>query len=399
MSAPGRPTAGDRLWHLDWIRAGAMLLGIPYHAGLIYTPGFDWFVASPQGNEAIAAVTGLLGSMRMGLFFWVAGLLTAIVLAHRDPRSWLRRRFLRLGLPLLTATLLISPIVMAAIAYRIARDGEREMAAVFLDLISTPGTHWVGHLWFLQTLLVFSILAVAFRAPLARLADASARWAGEGVGLRQVLLIAALIGFWRLGVNGGWYLVQLHATPGPALAMLKIEPTVDYAPFFLLGMAMRDMRPPRLERDLAAWVILGAAAVVYVAVWREPDLAAKIARYGAAGLLGILGGGMVIALTARLARRRRAAVDALVAASFTLYLVHYPIIVWTGTLLQPVPLPPLVQYGLCILVALVGARLVHGAIAASPTALLLFNGASTTVGNGANRSLRPRSRQTMETDR
>ncbi|MEO1533146.1 MAG: hypothetical protein AAFU72_13345, partial [Pseudomonadota bacterium] len=65
MIATGGIGDGARLWHLDWIRAGAMLLGIPYHAGLIYTPGLGWFVASPQGSEAIAALTGLLGSMRM----------------------------------------------------------------------------------------------------------------------------------------------------------------------------------------------------------------------------------------------------------------------------------------------------------------------------------------------
>ncbi|MEL6208765.1 MAG: acyltransferase family protein [Pseudomonadota bacterium] len=395
MIATGGIGDGARLWHLDWIRAGAMLLGIPYHAGLIYTPGLGWFVASPQGSEAIAALTGLLGSMRMGLFFWVAGLLTAIVLANRGPGTWLRRRFLRLGLPLLTATLLITPIVMLAIAYRVARDGGPGVSEAFLHLVSTPGPHWVGHLWFLQTLLVFSVVAVALRRPLAHLADTLATRARRGVGLREVLVIAALIAIWRLGVNGGWHLVQLHAAPGATFSMLKIEPTIDYAPFFLLGMAMRDMQPPRLERDASAWLILLASAAIYVMVWRDPALASKIARYGAGGVLAVLGGGMVVALTASLARQRTAAVDALVAASFTLYLVHYPIVVWAGTLLQPVSLPPLAEYALCIAVALAGAHLAHRAIAASPTALLLFNGTAP----GTHRPRPMPTRQPMETDR
>lgn len=374
---------GGRLWHLDWLRAGAMLLGIPYHAGLIYTPGLGWFVASPEGSNLIAAVTGLLGSMRMGLFFWIAGLLTAIVLARRAPWRWLLGRLRRLGVPLITATLLLCPVVMAANAYRKARDEGASIGSVWLDLLSQPGPHWVGHLWFLQTLLVFSLLAVLLRRPIGRVSERMAQMAAArgGVDLRVVLFVAALIGVWRLGVNGGWHLVSTQLAPHPTLSMIKIEPMLDYAPFFLLGMAMPDIPVPRLARDPAAWLILVAAALVFVAVWREPDLAHKIARYGAGGMLGVLGGAMILSLASALVSRRTPAIDALVAASFTLYLLHYPIVVWVGTLLQTVALPPLFEYALCIGAALAGSLLLHRAISASPTALLLMNGTA----SGAHR--------------
>ncbi|MEM7498306.1 MAG: acyltransferase family protein [Pseudomonadota bacterium] len=370
MNAPAR------LAHLDWIRAGAMLLGIPYHAGLIYSPGQAWFVASPEGSVLIGVITGLLGSFRMALFFWVAGLLTALVLAKRAPGRWLRGRLLRLGVPLVAAMLIISPLVMAAIAYGIATEsgGAVTFEAALDDLLSRPGAHWIGHLWFLQTLLVFSVIAVVALPQIERLGTALSATTAGGIGLRHVLILGLAIGAYRLGVNGGWYLLTLHHPPGPVVAMLKIEPVLDYLPYFLLGMAMRVVPLPRLEADPRAWVALGLAAAVYVPIWQEPALEAKVLRYGAAGVLSVLGGAMIVTAASRLARSSPGWVDALVASSFTVYLVHYPIVVWAGTLLREVALPPLFEYTACIAVGVAGALAVHRLVAMSPTLTLLLNG-------------------------
>ena len=86
-----------RLWSLNWIRAYAMLLGIPVHAGYIYSSGYDWFVSSPEKSGVITAITGILTSTRMPLFFFVAGLLSAINLSRRPARAWVLHRVERLG--------------------------------------------------------------------------------------------------------------------------------------------------------------------------------------------------------------------------------------------------------------------------------------------------------------
>ena len=69
-----------------------------------------------------------------------------------------------------------------------------------------------------------------------------------------------------------------------------------------------------------------------------------------------------------------AQVDRIVDASFTIYLLHHPIIYGLATIGLLVHWPPLLEFLMICLVTLVLSYVAHRLIRLSPLALFLFNG-------------------------
>ena len=78
-----------------------MLLGIPYHAALIYSTKTDWLIKSAHSSTILTAVSTLLHSFRMGGFFLLSGFFAALVIYRRGNLRWLRARAMQLAVPLL----------------------------------------------------------------------------------------------------------------------------------------------------------------------------------------------------------------------------------------------------------------------------------------------------------
>ena len=103
------PASGDpsqRIHFLDVSRALFMLLGIPFHAALVYSSAI-WAVSSPDKSAALEYLPTILSSFRMPGFFMIAGFFAALLLQRRSAADWLRMRIVRLGIPLLTGIAMI----------------------------------------------------------------------------------------------------------------------------------------------------------------------------------------------------------------------------------------------------------------------------------------------------
>ncbi len=101
--------------HWDSLRAFLMLLGIPYHAAMVYHSRILWDVQSPDKSELLTFVSGVLVSFRMPAFFIVAGYFAAMMLEKRPAAEWLQGRLIRLGIPFLTGLVLLAPLQVALI--------------------------------------------------------------------------------------------------------------------------------------------------------------------------------------------------------------------------------------------------------------------------------------------
>ncbi|MGG2476801.1 acyltransferase family protein, partial [Rhizobium sp. BR5] len=87
-----------------------MLLGIPYHASLLYSHALAWDIKDFETSPILTTLGAALVTFRMPAFFLVAGYFSTMVIGKKGRMRWLKQRFLRLGVPFIVAVLLLGPL-------------------------------------------------------------------------------------------------------------------------------------------------------------------------------------------------------------------------------------------------------------------------------------------------
>jgi glucan biosynthesis protein C len=131
---------------------------IAVHTAITYGLDGSWYLESydQMGKAALAAVTAVLGIgwlFGLGLFFLIAGRLSGPSLDRKGPRRFARDRLIRLGVPLLGYTLLITPF-LEYVDYCWNGGGSAQLWAFVREQIWHLAP---GPTWFLEVLLAFSL--------------------------------------------------------------------------------------------------------------------------------------------------------------------------------------------------------------------------------------------------
>lgn len=146
MVANVEERAHVRLPHLDdlrtvlvaWVIGGHALLGCSAVGGWAYEEVRE-VTFSPVAELVLVAILGPFGLFVIGLFFFVAGLLTERAVARHGPRPYARDRVLLLGLPWLASALLVWP-ASVWLAYSAA---DRRVSFWWVFSTSTATRCWV----------------------------------------------------------------------------------------------------------------------------------------------------------------------------------------------------------------------------------------------------------------
>src|SRR6202047_4539629 len=109
------PKVKTRNLSLDRARTFLTLVVLLHHAVIPYTYFGHTDPKSWIGFDVVVLATD---SFFMAMFFFLSGLFVWPSLAHKAPSTFIRDRFLRLGLPFAIAALTIIPIAYYAIALR-----------------------------------------------------------------------------------------------------------------------------------------------------------------------------------------------------------------------------------------------------------------------------------------
>ena len=170
-------TSSPRLDYLDAVRAFALLLGIAFHASLSFTPVyFGWAVMDISTSPIVSTFMLISHSFRMPLFFLIAGFFTHMSLQKGGINSLFKNRLLRIGLPFIVGWIILRPLlvsgwVMGADSLQGDVDIIKGLTLGFASLKQLPAGFLTGsHLWFLYYLLLFTIAAVTLKAVLQWLA-------------------------------------------------------------------------------------------------------------------------------------------------------------------------------------------------------------------------------------
>jgi peptidoglycan/LPS O-acetylase OafA/YrhL len=369
----GQKQNKQRMHHWDFSRALYLVLGIPFHAAVIYSLSHEWSVSSPDKSQALTFLADFIHTFRMPGFFLLAGLFSMMLLDRQGAWPWLKTRFFRLGLPLISATLLIIPfqivIQQAALAVK-GTVSASELPGLIGAQLTHFGEPWISHLWFLWVLIAYCVgLAIlqalscgTLRAQLEALVD----W----VAGNRIVSLAAFSALCALAAQGQTLIVG--ASPYYGNAVVNYNLYVIYFGFGALVYSSRRLNDLLLKPGPAAAV----AGVVLVTLSQVPHTG--LVMHTVKVMAAIFGALLIVGYISNLAHRHfnrpSSRVRKLVDASFTIYLFHHPVIYVLATLFLLVDLPPVLEFAVIAVSAGFISYAIHLAVSRSPIATLMFNG-------------------------
>lgn len=351
------PAARGRLDWLDNLRVVLTVLVVVHHAAQPYGPADWWYVQGQPQSEALATLATVNGTFFMSLFFFVSAVFVPGSAERRGGWRFLKGRLTRLGIPLVVGALTIVPGLMYA--YYVSYRGypsisfQQYFLDVYLGLGSRPadwtGPSWpdlqFGHLWFIQNLLAYSVLYL-----LCRQAARLFRRKGETRRLAVVARAPGHRGLWWLvaGLAVATFVVRLWYPLDhwePVLDFLQVEPARVplYATFFTLGVLAHRHDWLRSFDARVGWLWLTgslAAVALLFAVGSNarvfgtggPDAASAVwAAYESALCVGLCVGLLTLFREAITGHGR--VLRELAAGSYTVYILHLPLVVWLQYLL------------------------------------------------------------------
>lgn len=360
MTSAGR----DRIEGLDAWRAVLMVFGIMYH-GVMLRPETPFF-------------TGLIltsNSCRMGLFFAISGLVMARALERHPPAAWLRHRLVSMAVPTLFGLLVICPLT--ALSFHLVPAPDRPPTAF---------PQWY-HVWFLVALILYTPIGYAMHR-LDERRELIVRMATDPLLIRHaqamMLVVVPLISFTLM--QAVMMMVTHLAPPTMWYPLIQLRPTAGYLPVFLLGFVMGRSERLRLAVTERLWtpvLILASIALAYLA-WHLilADLVLPGNRSWMRAVMLVAGSALcppaLLVLVVRSAfaiRTVPAPARRLAGASFTIYLVHFPIEMTLNGLFTRVAGNEYAEWVASVLATLVMSYAVHAMLVRrSPVAALLLNG-------------------------
>lgn len=360
-----------RIEGLSVWRSILMLAGVVLHGamGLEHLPVF-------------AAIPLISHAFRMGSFMLISGLLCGNAVARRrSPLAWLSRRGIQLGVPLLVGLVLICPLI----GWMLDDQPDRRHWPFAI-------AHDWYHLWFLVALLAYAPLTYAFHLfdlrheviGAGERALAKGRLGPAGSAQATVLLAAAtaccaLMTLTRLALAG-------HAPPLYAAALSQVQLMLGYAPFYLLGFLLA--RSPTLYRILTSSirtpvVILVAVGCMYASWFGVVRAMLDPVRQAIIGdVIELVGMSLCPPAASVLILRSAVAIRAVppvvkrfADASFTIYLLHFPVIIAVKIALIHVLWSPYIEFAITIVTASAITYAAHILMVERyPVMAFLFNG-------------------------
>jgi peptidoglycan/LPS O-acetylase OafA/YrhL len=390
---------GQRHYGLDWLRIGAFLLLMFYHAAMVFVTG-GWVVKLAQ-IEWLAFPMLFLSPWRLAALFIVAGFASRALLGKLgEPRAFAWERTKRLLLPLAFAMALIVPpqswirlVVDHGYThdylYYLAHDAFRFGT---LDGVTLPG--W-EHLWFVAYLWAFTMALAVTLARLAPAAKLKCTLWFEQLGTGSRLLWLPLL-----------YLVPVRTaitfTTGETHGLFDdwLSDAI-YLPCFLFGFGLAGSRTlwpaiARLWKPALALALLSYAILVWVETgWpadaRPPHAVMALDRAAMAAMLWSMAL-VMLRLADTLLNRDRPWRATLSAAIFPCYIIHQTVIVLTAWWLLPTGLPAPLAFAIILAATAAGCWLFYrlGREVAWLRPLIGLNPATPKLGRRARAILRVR---------
>ena len=360
-----RPKAASRLLFIDNIRVFLTILVILHHTMTIYAGSGSWGLYTEGRQDMIAAVLGtwfcaVNQAYFMGLFLLISAYFMPGSYDRKGASHFLKDRLIRLGIPLVVYSWIISPLTWVVVTY--VTQGQILPWWDYLPGVRFEGIIGAGPLWFVEVLLIFTIVYALWRRlfrpdPPTPPVKTESRFPGSAAIALFAVLLAAVTFLIRLWVPVGWnfsllnlqfpffaqyialfivgliayrrnWLASLSDSTGKRWLAIAIALILLFVPLALLGGAAESDQPFRggLYWQAAAYALWESFVCVSMCI------------------------GLVYAFGRYLNRQDRLA-KFLSPNAYTAYIIHAQVITATALVLRNVDLYPLLKFGLAVLIA------------------------------------------------
>ncbi len=350
----------ERLIFVDALRVAIVMFVIVHHAAQAYGPtGGMWPLHDEAQSDWFRPFYTVNAAFGLGLLFLLAGYFVPSSYERKGPRRFLRERWVRIGVPLVSFALLIHlPAVYLL--------GPHPAPGEFIRWLYEHGWQPIYlHLWFIGHLLLYSAVYVAWRQVVARSGQAPSAWPLPNHAAIAGFVIAAALITWIVRMR---YPVDKWV---PLLGIVAAEPAhlPQYVALFASGIAAhRGDWLRRMPTTVGMiWLAVGsiAAAGVYIAHAVGKDDLMVGGGTGWSSLLFstwemMISAGLVVGLIVlfrEVFHRPHRLLAAMAAASFGAYILHPEIVVALQSGIQGLVLPAVVKFAL---VAVLGTILAFG---------------------------------------
>jgi glucan biosynthesis protein C len=357
----------SRLIFADNLRTALVILVVLHHLAVIYAANIGFYYVEPPHGQVLVLILLVVFELLnqgyfMGFFFLLSGYFTPGSFERKDLRAFLKDRLIRLGLPLLVFMFLLDPLtfyigVPHIDASLLAKGG------ITLPLTWQDYYRFInpGPLWFVAMLLVFDFTYAAWRvATKNRHARSKNDFSLPNYRMIVVYVLALALASYliRIVVPLATYVLDF-----PTLAYLP-----QYLSFFAIGIIAYRRDWLRAIPSRMGKVGFGVALAVTLTLF-------PLSLRGGAAFLG--GGswesalyalwdstfavGMVLGLITLFRRRFNypSKLGRLLSQhSYTVFVIHIPVIVSLAVAMQGIHLEQLLKF---ILAAAIGVPLSFGA--------------------------------------
>jgi glucan biosynthesis protein C len=263
QAAASAVRAKTRIAYIDTLRLVLTVLVIMVHAGVAYGPIGSWFYRQPTSDGITNAVLALFvmasQAFFMGLFFFIAGYFIPGSLDRKSQGQFWKDRLLRLGLPLVVFTWILSkvPIYINGLANGSANLSFGEFFRTnFWNNIDT------GPTWFLFVLLIFSL-----GYSLWRLGHRSVEIEKKQLPVPSTAVLLGFAGVMAAGIfiaSQFWYIGEFYHAMNFTYLQYAFFP--QYILMFLAGiLAYRNDWLKRLPGGiLKKWSWIALASLVFL---------------------------------------------------------------------------------------------------------------------------------------
>jgi uncharacterized protein (DUF2147 family) len=345
-----------RRYDIDWLRVFATYLLLLFHVGMVFNPAPFYHVRNTDVSSFFLILCGFISLWHMPLFFFLAGWSAFASLSIRGTGEFLKERFFRLFVPLVTGCILLMPAikylelsngldanytglyVAPALqeSFRQVIPSGLPVAAPFnesfLDFLPSFFTDlsrftW-AHLWFVAYLLTFTILYLPVFAHILRARE----WFKDGMSPLWVYAPILPLAVIQVTMRERWPGLQNLINDWANFAYYSLFLIAGFllARFPSLETAAHGERKRALAIGLVATLVL---LLGVIGVFSSPAvLLAHTAIAGWCFVLAFLG------WARRLLSFTTAALRYLTESAFPVYLLHQSAIVIPGYFLIQLPL-------------------------------------------------------------
>lgn len=353
-----------------------MLLGVAAHSSYVFTVNGEWLIHNSESSPVFDAIAGFLLLFRMPAFFIVSGFFCHMTLTRYGAARFLKVRMARIAVPLLATALLLNSIQN----YILARTNDRSISAaeLFLNVPYWLNGEWVDHLWFLNCLLVFFLVAALIYAlfgnPIRALADRlrALRWLADSglyLLLAPFVILAADFVSYRVpdGIKG-------------LVPFLDFYELLHYGVFFTFGFLLGAY--PKLMNEfpkLKIWALSLLSAFALAKFILSPENHQGIVANTLFHYADVYISWYLCAICFYLFRKYfdtpSKVFGYLADASYSIYLFHHMWVVILGIVLIPLTFNLYLKFALLLFgVTAISFAIHHFAILRSPVLRYLFNG-------------------------